>query len=320
MHRILTLVSLSTLLACEKPALHALEDRIAALEGTGGEAEDDTGSGASVDVESLSSDVEALDTTVSDLSNTVDTLGTDLDSTNEALAALEDQVTTLDEETTTALETLSESLETLSDDVESLDTQMEEVVELLNDQNDALTLLEDTVSAQGDAITDLEDAVASLEEQNTASAGTVVGLMSEAVPDGYLACDGSSLLQADYPDLYAVIGEQFGSDDSLSFNLPDLRGEFLRGTDDGAESDLGAEDREDRGDGTTGDAVGTWQDESIGSASYSLSSSGSQFSSSACGGISACGSALTSASLTTGEEEGAEVRPRNVSVIWVIKY
>jgi microcystin-dependent protein/archaellum component FlaC len=317
MHRILTFLSLSLLLACEKPALHALEDRIAALEGSGS---DDTGGEVSAVIEGLSSNVEDLDTTVSDLSSTVDTLGTDLDTTNEALSALEDQVTTLDEETTAALETLSESLGTLSDDVESLDSQMEDVLALLEDHEDAITSLEESEEAHDDAITALEDAVASLEDQSAAAAGTVVGLMSETIPDAYLPCDGSSVLQADYPDLYAVIGEQFGSEDSLSFNLPDLRGEFLRGMDDGAGNDLGAEDREDRGDGTTGDAVGTWQDEDIGSASYSISTDTATTSTGCTAWSGDCNSVLSSASLSISEEEGAEVRPRNISVVWVIKY
>jgi len=40
----------------------------------------------------------------------------------------------------------------------------------------------------------------------------------------FLDCDGASLLRADYPDLFAVIGTTFGAVDSSHFSIPDLRG------------------------------------------------------------------------------------------------
>jgi microcystin-dependent protein len=50
------------------------------------------------------------------------------------------------------------------------------------------------------------------------------------VPPGFLECDGSSLLQAQYPDLFAVIGTVWGSVDGTHFTLPNLKdtGRFLR--------------------------------------------------------------------------------------------
>jgi len=41
---------------------------------------------------------------------------------------------------------------------------------------------------------------------------------------GWLACDGSSLLRTDYPELFTVIGTSYGFADGSHFNLPDLRG------------------------------------------------------------------------------------------------
>ena len=49
-------------------------------------------------------------------------------------------------------------------------------------------------------------------------------------PTGWLVCDGSSVLRASYPDLFAAIGTTWGSVDGTHFNVPDLRGMFLRGT------------------------------------------------------------------------------------------
>ncbi len=56
----------------------------------------------------------------------------------------------------------------------------------------------------------------------------------DGVPDGYLPCHGQSLLKDDYPDLFAAIGNIYGGTDAgATFNLPDYRGEFLRGLDNG---------------------------------------------------------------------------------------
>lgn len=43
-------------------------------------------------------------------------------------------------------------------------------------------------------------------------------------PENYLSCNGRSLVRADYPALYAVIGVTWGMDSSTTFNLPDFRG------------------------------------------------------------------------------------------------
>lgn len=57
------------------------------------------------------------------------------------------------------------------------------------------------------------------------------------VPNGYLMCDGSSLLRADYPDLFNSIGTSWGAANITHFNLPDSRGLFLRGVDGAAGRD-----------------------------------------------------------------------------------
>lgn len=48
-------------------------------------------------------------------------------------------------------------------------------------------------------------------------------------PSIWLVCNGASLLRADYPDLFAVIGTAYGASDVSHFNLPDLRGLTLIG-------------------------------------------------------------------------------------------
>jgi microcystin-dependent protein len=69
----------------------------------------------------------------------------------------------------------------------------------------------------------------------TVPAGTVVAYASETVPDGWLECDGRSLDGAatatGYPNLFKAIGKVFGhgNGSTTGFNLPDLRGRFVRG-------------------------------------------------------------------------------------------
>jgi microcystin-dependent protein len=49
-------------------------------------------------------------------------------------------------------------------------------------------------------------------------------------PTGWLECDGAPIARTTYATLFAAIGETFGSGDgSSTFNLPDLRGVFVRG-------------------------------------------------------------------------------------------
>jgi len=55
--------------------------------------------------------------------------------------------------------------------------------------------------------------------------GEIITWSTSTSPDpNWLICDGSSLLRANYPDLFAVIGSTYGSADGTHFNLPDLQG------------------------------------------------------------------------------------------------
>lgn len=64
----------------------------------------------------------------------------------------------------------------------------------------------------------------------SAPSGTVVALAGEAVPYGWLECHGAAVSRQTYATLFAVIGTRYGAGDgSTTFNLPDLRGEFIRG-------------------------------------------------------------------------------------------
>ena len=60
--------------------------------------------------------------------------------------------------------------------------------------------------------------------------GTVVFYLGTTIPDGYLLCNGASLLRTEYPELFEVLGAKCGSVDSAHFNLPNLHHRFIEGT------------------------------------------------------------------------------------------
>lgn len=118
-----------------------------------------------------------------------------------------------------------------------------------------LTELETALTTRMDTIEDsLADQVARI------AVGEIMDWPTEVVPTGFLECDGSAVSRTTYADLFSAIGTRYGAGDSVTtFNIPDRRGEGVRGWDHGAGRDLDVEDRTNRGDGTTGDAVGTKQ-------------------------------------------------------------
>ena len=75
-------------------------------------------------------------------------------------------------------------------------------------------------------------------QQALVPAGTVLAFAASTAPSGYLECDGAAVSRATYSALFAVIGTTYGTGDgSTTFNLPDLRGEFVRGWDHGKGTD-----------------------------------------------------------------------------------
>lgn len=79
-------------------------------------------------------------------------------------------------------------------------------------------------------------------------AGMVAAFARNTPPTGWLKANGAAISRTTYAALFAAIGTTFGAGDgSTTFNVPDMRGEFLRGWDDARGADSG------RG-------FGTWQD------------------------------------------------------------
>lgn len=92
--------------------------------------------------------------------------------------------------------------------------------------------------------------------------GAVMHFARTTAPAGWLKCNGAAISRTAYADLFAAIGATFGAGDGFTtFNLPDLRGEFIRGWDDGRGVDGGR-------------AMGSRQDGAIQSHTHTGSSAG----------------------------------------------
>ena len=73
-----------------------------------------------------------------------------------------------------------------------------------------------------------------------APTGSVIQFAGSSAPSGYLKANGNAVSRTTYAALFAAIGTAYGTGDgSTTFNLPDLRGEFVRGLDDGRGVDSG---------------------------------------------------------------------------------
>lgn len=140
--------------------------------------------------------------------------------------------------------------------------------------------LRSVCKVKGDG-TPVEVAVGSTEELAALPpAGTIIASArpwTEAPPEGWLKCDGSALDADDYPELWQAIGTTHGNATSVAtgglgctpgadcdFNLPDYRGRFLRGANEGASGglsrDVEANVRSEMNPGgAIGDAVGSLQ-------------------------------------------------------------
>jgi len=143
----------------------------------------------------------------------------------------------------------------------------------------------------------------------------------ETVPQGYLECNGASLLRASYPELFAVLGTTYGTADGTHFNLPDLRGTFVRGWDHAKGTDPDRATRTATATAgatmTAGDHVGTEQAAAVAAHAHST---GMDFTASATTSAGAGLSLRQVGTSDTGSYGGNETRPVNTNVMWIIKY
>ncbi|NDV26910.1 phage tail protein [Desulfovibrio sp. JC010] len=148
--------------------------------------------------------------------------------------------------------------------------------------------------------------------------GGVIPYRGSSVPDGWLECNGQST--AGYPELAAVVGA----------NVPDLRGEFIRGLDSGRGVDTGrtlgstqADAMEEHRHDTTLTVSGSYNitvkygDSSMGGAyPYGIHiGHGPGYLGNYAGGT----MTATGTGTSTSAGDGSENRPRNVALMYIIK-
>ena len=171
--------------------------------------------------------------------------------------------------------------------------------------------------------------------------GAIMAWPVESAPSGFILCHGQAISRSTYSDLFSLIGVMYGAGDgSANFNLPDYRGQFLRGRANGSTNDPDRGSRTDRGDGNAGDNVGTKQDYGLLQHSHGNNSNGTNnhgfntnnnntgaFSKSghSYGGTRASSHEIITNSWGTnhanvsGHVTNNEIRPINIYVNWIIK-
>lgn len=137
-------------------------------------------------------------------------------------------------------------------------------------------------------------------------AGKLSPFARVTAPTGWLECNGSAVSRTAYSALFAAIGTTFGAGDgSMTFLLPDLRGEFVRGWD----HDRGVD---------AGRAFGSSQGDALASHTHPLDN---RILTEGIAGVGLGGSTSgeSAALAATGATGGSETRPRNVAMLWCIK-
>jgi len=175
--------------------------------------------------------------------------------------------------------------------------------------------------------------------------GSVHMMATTTAPSGYLKCNGAAISRSTYAGLFAIIGTAHGAGDgSSTFNVPDLRGEFVRGWDDSRGIDSGRNFATSQGDqnkqhnhsgsATTsispsahnhvfpGDdqfananGIGGWTNRTTADFNYDAKSQSGN------GKVYRTSDATISAStsVTINNDGGSEARPRNIAMMYVIK-
>ena len=139
--------------------------------------------------------------------------------------------------------------------------------------------------------------------------GSVHYFAASTPPANYLVCDGTALDTGEYAQLFNVTQYTFGGSGG-SFNLPDLRGEFIRGWDGGKGTDSGRN-------------FGSFQDHQLELHSHGRGAiypgSGPEQNQSGSREDNTSFNQQTTTSGSTGNF-GSETRPRNVALLPCIRY
>jgi microcystin-dependent protein len=143
-------------------------------------------------------------------------------------------------------------------------------------------------------------------------AGAVMSFAMNAAPTGWLACNGAAVSRSTYSALFSAVSTTYGTGDgSTTFNLPDLRGYFVRGS--GTNSD-----------GTSAGTFGAKQADALKTHTHTVANGKNvntlepAFGSS---GFNQVWNGFTTAT-TSGPSTGTstETRPANIALLYCIKF
>jgi microcystin-dependent protein len=138
--------------------------------------------------------------------------------------------------------------------------------------------------------------------------GAVIYFAMSTPPTGWLKANGVAVSRTTYAALFAAIGTKFGAGDgSITFNLPELRGEFIRSYDDGRGVDSGR-------------IFGSWQVDELKSHNHVITGADNP---TGTGGYIDLGDTINtdgSSAVAVQNTGGIETRPRNIALMACIKY
>ena len=139
--------------------------------------------------------------------------------------------------------------------------------------------------------------------------GEIAFFARSTPPSGWLKANGAAVSRTTYAALFAAIGTTFGAGDGrTTFNLPDLRGEFLRCLDDGRNIDGGRRLGSSQGDEIKTHTINVpnsqWEGNVSGSWFFAERGNGNN----------------NQPNNTITYTGGNETRPRNVALLACIKY
>jgi microcystin-dependent protein len=155
-------------------------------------------------------------------------------------------------------------------------------------------------------------------------AGIIAPFAGTSAPSGWLACNGAAVSRTTYATLFAAIGTTWGAGDTTTtFNVPDLRGAFLRGS---GTSSL---------DPSSPRSVGTFQAEAYLNHNHGVTDPGHNHSYTTNSGTRngdgsgssyminastfSTGTSTTGLTVNTSTTGGTETRPDNYAVLYIIK-
>lgn len=176
------------------------------------------------------------------------------------------------------------------------------------------------------------DAEVSILVASAILAGTIITFAATTAPVGYLKANGALVSRTTYSDLFSAIGTTFGAGDgSTTFALPDLRGYFPRGWDDGRGIDTGRVFGSNQADGylnhshtasetSAGAHTHTFPLYSPNTPNGSYVGAGNSNSSAGATTTSSAGAHTHTITVNASTTGTTETRPKNIALLYCIKY